>query len=147
MRRTCPTEEQLLAVVLDDASAPSRVARHASTCANCQERLATMRQEVTSIRNAASATFGEGTHLDELAMADFVDGLLPSEARARSITHLATCGRCRRDLAAVISLLSDEAIAVETGTTASRPFARRRRWAIRVGAVAAMLLLTFTLLP
>lgn len=147
MRRTCPTEEQLLPIVLDDAAVTNWVARHTSTCPGCQARLARLRQEVASIRRGASTRPGEGTHLDELAMADFVDGLLPSEDRARSIAHLATCGRCRRDLAALIALMSDEEIAAETGTTELRPSVRRRRWAMSLGAVAATLLLTFILLP
>jgi hypothetical protein len=72
--------------------------------------------------------------IDELAIADVVDGALTGSRRAEVMSHLASCARCRASVRATAALVADEAVA--------RAIPGRRRqtrvWAsIGVAAAAA----------
>ena len=71
--------------------------------------------------------------LDELVLADFVEGRLAAEARAPVIAHLLTCARCRRVVKAAHPLPA-EPMAAHT------PAYRWRRWSVPLGLAAAAVL-------
>ncbi|HEX5951057.1 MAG TPA: zf-HC2 domain-containing protein [Actinomycetota bacterium] len=105
------------------------------------------------------------THPEDL-LAEYVDGTLPDALRADVDAHLATCARCREEVAAAARAVSALAALPEepvplgvTGPVVAeserthRPVARRRpawersRWAGGVAAAAALLLVAAVLLP
>jgi hypothetical protein len=51
--------------------------------------------------------------LDELAIADFVDGTLSGSGRAQVVSHLASCAHCRASVRATAALVADETVARE----------------------------------
>jgi CHAT domain-containing protein/tetratricopeptide (TPR) repeat protein len=145
---TCPSEPELLLFALADVSAAADpIGRHVTECASCRVRVAEFRRLASGIRASASgAVAGDGECLDELALADFVDGTADPGRRERSVAHLATCGRCRRQLASVVDLLSDPSIAVEVRQVERLrgPSAPRRKLlagASLIAAAAAVVLL------
>jgi len=142
MLLSCPTEAQLLLLAVDAAAAPGPVRRHVAGCARCRTRAGELQAAVDAVRAGAMSTpVGSGC-LDELAMADLVDGLTPPAERQGRLEHLAVCGRCRHDLGALASLVGDAEIGVLAGTP--RPAEHRavpRRWVAAGGLAAAALLL------
>lgn len=85
--------------------------------------------------------------LDELDIAGLLDGTHQPAARVTAIAHLATCGSCRRQLAAAQSLLADPEIRTELEKVRDPIRHPRRAMAalLGLGALAATLLLTLVL--
>ena len=81
--------------------------------------------------------------LDELALAGIAEGKAQGPAGDAALAHLAGCGRCRRQLAALMALLGDPVIAREVARIHDRPRRARRPLVAVAGlvAVAAMVLL------
>src|SRR5437667_2967782 len=73
------------------------VARHVADCATCQLEVGRLREAAGLLRGPAAFERLVETPecLDELAIADFVEGRLGPEARAPVVDHLLTCARCR----------------------------------------------------
>ena len=141
MTLTCPSQPELLLFALADASAAADpIARHVAECASCQVRVAEFRRLASGIRASASGEVGgDGECLDEVALAEFVEGIADVGRRERSILHLAACGHCRRQLASLVDLLADPSIAGEVRQVErlrDRP-APRRRFLAGAGLIAA----------
>lgn len=83
--------------------------------------------------------------LDELAVADFVDGALRDERRATVIAHLARCAHCRSVVRATAALVADATVIAEM----SRAERGRRStmWTTAALGVAAAAALMFMTLP
>jgi len=148
MLLSCPSEDQLLLLVVGDAAPTGAVARHTDGCARCRIHIDELRREVGAIRASAATATGRDGCLDELAMANLVDGLTPSAERGGHLAHLAVCGRCRQDVAALVSLASDPEIA---GLVGAEPVesgaAPRRRLVGGAGLVAAAAVLLLAVWP
>lgn len=135
---SCPPAESLVAHALS-ADDPS-VARHVEDCSTCRAEVARLRETATVLRGQALLEARAETPqcLDDLAIADFVEGRLSPEARAPVVTHLLTCAHCRAAVRATGRLLSDAAVATEVSGVARAPGGRRwRHWSMPLGAGAA----------
>ena len=128
---THPTPDSLIpfAFGADDPES----ARHVATCDTCQMEVERLQAAATMLRGSALFERRVETPacLDELVLADFVDGRLTAEARVPVIAHLLTCARCRGVVKATQSL------AAETARVAQAPAHRWRRWSVPVGLAAA----------
>jgi CHAT domain-containing protein/tetratricopeptide (TPR) repeat protein len=144
----CPTEAELLLLALADGA--EEVALHARGCASCEAIAVQLRATVAGIRaSAGNAVAGDGECLDELAVAEFVDGGGSSAQRDTWVGHLATCGHCRRELSVLVELLNDPAVAAESGQGV-HPLHRtttRRRFLAGAGLLAAAAALTILVWP
>ena len=128
---TCPAPESLVPQALGTGD-PATTA-HVESCPTCQAEVARLREAAGLLRGPASLESLRETAacLDELALADFVDGRLTSEAREAAVAHLLTCARCRAVVRATVRLRSEAAVARDV------PDRRWRRWSVPVGLAAA----------
>ncbi|HEX9705766.1 MAG TPA: hypothetical protein VGA20_11010 [Gemmatimonadales bacterium] len=112
-------------------------ARHVDACATCQTEIERLQEAAGLLRGSASFERWIETPdcLDELVIADFVEGRLTSEARAPVVTHLLSCARCRAVVKATSYLVADNALA------ARAPARGWRRWSLPLGVAAAAALL------
>jgi len=129
-RVTHPTPESLVPYVLGAAD-PS-IAAHVAACATCRAEVERLREGAGLLRASASLERRTETAdcLDELVVADFVEGRLTPDARAPVVAHLLSCARCRSVVRATSRLLADAAVAAET----TRGW---RRWSLPLGIAAA----------
>ena len=137
---TCPAPESLVPHALG-AGDPT-ISRHVEGCAVCQAEIARLQEAAGLLRAATPLQRRTETPdcLEELAIADFVEGRLTPEARTPLVAHLLTCGRCRSLVRATGSLLADEAVSREFAGSAVVPGAverRWRRWSLPIGIAAA----------
>jgi hypothetical protein len=139
-RVTCPAPESLVPHALG-AGDPT-IAGHVEGCSTCRAELARLREAAAVLRGPRSLERRVETPecLDELAIADFVEGRLAPAARASVVTHLLTCARCRSVVRAAGRLLSDTAVAPQTER-------RWRRWSVPLGMAAAAAALLLALWP
>ena len=79
--------------------------------------------------------------LDEIALAELVDGRAERTSRERHIAHLASCGNCREQLASLAELLAQAPVSREVRRLA--PAGRRRFAFAGLLAVAATAVLVF----
>ena len=132
---THPTPETLLPYALgaDDAA----TARHVEGCVVCRGEIDRLREAAHLLRSATSLDPRVATPdcLDELTIADFVEGRLGPDARAPVVAHLLTCARCRSVVQATGRILA------ETATKAPDRGLRRWYWPLGVAAAAALLVL------
>lgn len=138
----CPPLESLVPHALG-AGDPT-TAQHVRDCPTCRAEVARLREAAGVLRGPASLERPTETPecLEELAIADFVEGRLAPEARAPVVAHLLTCARCRSVVRATGRLLSDVAVATEVSRAAGSPGGRRwRRWSLPLGVAAAAALL------
>lgn len=123
-RVTHPTPESLIPFALDTDDPAT--ARHLGACATCQTEIERLREATGLLRGAASLERRVETPdcLDELVVADFVEGRLTPESRAPVVAHLLTCARCR---------------SVVKATAAGPTVSERRwpRWSLPLGLAAA----------
>jgi CHAT domain-containing protein len=112
---SCPSESDVLLFALaGDGASGSAVARHVKECAACRARVAGIRRVAGGIQASAGRTVaGDGECLAEVALAQLVDGTVGTAERDAAIAHLAECGHCRSQLASLIELLADPAVAAE----------------------------------
>ena len=131
---TCPAPESLVPFALG-ADDPD-VRRHVAGCANCQREVGRVREGAGALRGpGALEHLGESPEcLDELTVADFVEGRLGPQARAPIVAHLLTCARCRSVARATGRLLADRGVAAAVGSR------RWRRWFLPLGIAAAAVL-------
>src|SRR5574341_298299 len=124
---THPAPELLVPYALGAAAPP--IARHVEHCATCQAEVKRLREAAGALRAPASLEHRRETPtcLDDLAIADFVEGRLGPEARAPVVAHLLTCARCR-------GAVKDTAAAA-AAAAAQAP--RWRRWSVPLGLAAA----------
>jgi hypothetical protein len=74
-------------------------------------------------------------HPDEFAVASYLEGRLPDEARAAIEAHFADCDECRRGLILLRGVEQLEAEPVPRGMLESAPERRRHFWAAAAAAV------------
>jgi hypothetical protein len=141
-RMTCPPPEAL--VPHASGTPDPTITRHVEGCSACQAELAQLREVIGTLRAERSLEPRNQTSecLDELVIADFVEGRLAPAARASVVAHLVTCARCRSVVAATGRLLGDETVSREMRPDEK---SRWRRWSLPVGlaAAAAVLLLVW----
>ena len=130
-RVTHPTAESLIPFALgtDDPA----TARHVAACATCQTEIERLQETAGLLRGPASLERRIETPdcLDELVVADFVDGRLSLESRAPVVAHLLTCARCRSVVNATSRLVAETAMSTPAP---ARPW---RRWSLPLGLAAA----------
>jgi len=127
MRRVTPvhpTPESLIPFALgtDDPA----TARHVSACATCRAEIERLQESAGLLRSSASLERRIDTPdcLDELVVADFVEGRLSPESRAPVVAHLLTCARCR-------------SVVKATAAAPNTPERRWPRWPVPLGLAAA----------
>lgn len=130
-RVTHPAPESLVPYACG-ADEPATAA-HVATCAICQAEVERLREAAGLLRAPASLERRTETPecLDEVAIADFVEGRLLPEARAPAVAHLLTCARCRSVVRATGRVLADPALVPEARER------RWRRWSVPLGLAAA----------
>jgi hypothetical protein len=107
----CPSEAEILLSVLGErARSEDGVAQHLRSCKTCSELRAGLRRVVRGIEASAKAGAGGGNCLDEVTLAEFVAGAEDIAERRARIAHLAGCGHCRQQLAALLELLADSGV-------------------------------------
>lgn len=142
---TCPSEPEILQHALASSSgADDAVGRHIRNCESCQAQLADIRRVARSLAASASAArAGASACLDELALADVLQGAPDDAVRASRMEHLALCGRCRNELASLQQMLDTPELAGEIQRLERIPVPRsgRRMRLASAGMVAAALVL------
>jgi len=127
-----PAPELLVPYALGAQDAAT--AKHVEACPTCRSEIEQLQETAGLLRGDAVLDRRTETPdcLDELLIADFVDGRLDTGARGRAVTHLLSCARCRSVVKAT-SRLAAETTAMEQ----ARP-RRWRRWSIPLGLAAAV---------
>lgn len=141
---SCPLPDSLLSHALG-VDEPA-IARHVEGCSACRAEIAQLREAAEALRGQALMEGGTATPdcLDELAIADFVEGRFSAEARAPVVEHLLTCAHCRSAVRATGRLLSDAAVAAELPRSFRSAADRRwRRWSVPLGVAAAATVVLF----
>jgi hypothetical protein len=139
-RVTHPAPEFLVPYALG-ANDPA-TAGHVASCATCQAEVERLREAAGLLRGPASLERRIETPecLDELVVADVVEGRLGATARAPVVAHLLSCARCR----ALVKATANAAAQLPAD-----PEGRGhtwRRWTVPLGVAAAAALLV-VLLP
>jgi hypothetical protein len=116
-------------------------ARHVEGCPTCRREIEQLQETAGLLRGPAVLEHRTETPdcLDELVVADFVDGRLGPDARAPVVAHLLTCARCRSVVKATSRHFA------ETSVTDQTPARRWRRWSIPLGLAAAAALVLLLL--
>ena len=149
---TCPTDMDLLMLVLDDRGRPSDpMVEHVRSCNSCRPRVTGLRHVLGEIAaGSVDRDSAEKQCLHETALIQLADG---GRATREQVAHLADCAHCRCELASIADLLTDPQIKEEIRrvdpTRTQRPLARRRFafHAGRVVAVAAAAAVLFMMWP
>ena len=140
-RRVSHPAPELLTPYALGADDPA-TAQHVEGCAICRAEIEELQAAAGLLRGPVvlETQIETPNCLDELVIADFVDGQLTPQLRASAIDHLSTCARCR----AVLKATSDLA----TNSADLTPQAKRRgyRWTLPAGFAAAAVL-ALLLLP
>jgi hypothetical protein len=120
----CPEGAELLLVALDegDADVPAGVAEHVRACPACQQQLIGLQQAAGALR-AVGAPAVRDSCLDDIDIAAVIDGV--PDVPPAHFAHLASCARCRQEVAAVSRLLRDSSMVSEI-TRLEQPIKRRR---------------------
>lgn len=128
---THPAPELLVPYAL--GARDEATAQHVEACATCRSDIEQLQETARLLRGVAVLERRTETPdcLDELVIADFVDGRLDAGARGRAIAHLLSCARCRSVVKATSRLTS------ETTVTEQTPARHWRRWSIPLGLAAA----------
>jgi hypothetical protein len=136
-----PAPELLVPYALGTPDAAT--ARHVDACATCRTEVEQLQEAAGMLRALGGLERRVETPdcLDELQIADFVEGRLAPEARAQAVTHLLACPRCRALVRATSSLASGAAVTVQA------PMRTWRRWILPLGAAAAAAVLVLMFLP
>jgi len=126
-----PAPELLVPYALGAQDAAT--ADHVATCPTCRSEIEQLQETAGLLRGDAVLDRRTETPdcLDELVIADFVDGRLDAGARGRVVAHLLSCARCRSVVKATSRLAAETTVAEQT------PARRWRRWSIPLGLAAA----------
>jgi anti-sigma factor RsiW len=140
MTSTHPAPELLLPYALGAHDAAT--AQHVEACPMCQSEIEHWQETAGLLRGPAVLERRTETPdcLDELVVADFVDGRLGPDTRGPVVAHLLSCARCRSVVKATSRLSAEMTVMDQT------PARRWRRWSIPLGLAAAAALV-FLLLP
>jgi hypothetical protein len=134
-----PAPELLVPYALGAPDAAT--AKHVETCPTCRSEIEQLQETAGLLRgDAVLDRRTEGPDcLEELVIADFVDGRLDTSARGRAVAHLLSCARCRSVVKATSRLAADTTVTDQT------PAPRWRRWSIPLGLAAAAALVLLLL--
>lgn len=115
MSLTCPSQAEILQYALQRVTSPGgALAGHVGQCAACRDIVAELRRVTHGIEaSAANAVAGAGLCLDELALAEFAEGSGDAVFLKQAGVHIADCGHCRGQLAALVDLLGDPGVSAE----------------------------------
>jgi anti-sigma factor RsiW len=115
MAGPCPFPSDLLRLVRPDAASASdrgRIARHVADCETCRQIVSDLRDQVAFLAGATQAEAEPGADcLGPDTIAALADSTISMEDRSAAVGHLATCARCRAELAEVCATLRDPDVA------------------------------------
>jgi len=140
----CASESELLLFALTGESGEAPVPGHLRECAACGAWVAELRQVMRgTLASASAAVAGDGECLDELALAELLEaGGGQEPLRSQRIAHVAECGHCRTELAALARLLGDPGLNSElVRLQSSGSWSPRRKQLVGAGLIAALVLL------
>jgi len=128
---THPASELLVPYAL--GARDEATAQHVKACATCRSEVEELQETAGLLRGQRLLERRTETPdcLDELVVADFVEGRLDSRTRAPVVAHLLICARCRSVARAAGRALAE---VVATTEVARRPW---RRWSLPLGIAAA----------
>ena len=126
-----PAPELLVPYALGAEDAAT--AQHVEGCAICRTEIEDLQQAAGLLRGPALLERRTETPdcLDELVVADLVDGRISPEARSLAVAHLLTCARCRGVVKATSGLVAEAAAPSRTAR------GRWHRWSLPLGLAAA----------
>jgi hypothetical protein len=140
MHHPSPADLVLAALAEEREPAGEFVTRHLPDCASCRAEVAGLREVIGALRSGAAQQPADDC-LDEIDIARLLDSMAPERDQA-ALAHLASCARCRAQLAGAARLLRDPVVATELKRVAlppRRPDRRRTHIAIAGGLAAAAL--------
>jgi len=110
VRVTHPSPESLLPYALGESN--GALEAHLAGCAACRQEVERLRgvAEVLRDQRLQERLTATTDCPDELTIANFVDGVLPTDQRRSVIDHLSTCARCRSVVAATSRAVADPAV-------------------------------------
>ena len=110
-------------------------AAHLAACTGCRAEAEQLRDAAGTLRatTLSDSRIETPECLDELVVAEFVDGVLTGETRDRAVAHLLECGRCR----ALVKATSEVASGEREPAVAAARGSHVRRWALPLGLAAA----------
>lgn len=134
MKTTCPGSAELLALALGGGDPSDAVAHHVGHCVSCRHEVEQLLGVADALRAAPPPhdAAAPGACLDETAIAALIDHVDPERDRT-ALAHLASCGRCRMQLADTARLVRDPSVALEIERVEP---ARRRTPGVARAAVA-----------
>lgn len=137
---TCPAPELLISIATGDANPDRAVAKHVLSCDKCRAEVDALRETTVAVAGLGAVERYSPTPecLDEIDVADFLDGLLDEDKRERLERHLSNCARCRSLVRATSAIVADESIRREMPRAGGRG-----RWlpaALGVAAAAAIVI-------
>jgi hypothetical protein len=149
MLADCPADYEKILWLLGELAPIERaqVTAHINSCHPCAEDMASLRRmaELLAVGDRGGEEEAAVACLDEAELGVWVEGTLDSAARARALSHVAECSRCRRAATSLIETLRSESVTqavkeLEQGNFRERAGTgglRRLPRRYRVGAVAA----------
>lgn len=146
MSTHCSSPAQLLVAALAVGEpANELVARHIRGCASCRRNVAELRELLDVVRSSPPERPSETPCLDDVDIARLVDGST-AELDGAAMRHLASCTRCRAQLASSAQVLEDPLVAAEVERLGAPRVPRRSVFAI-AGGLAAATIAGFVLWP
>ena len=140
---TCPTDMDLLMLVLNDSGTPSDpLVDHVRSCNSCQPRVTGLRHVLGEIAAGTDDTTAAGKQcLHETALIHLAEGDDATAATPEQVAHLVRCAYCRRELASLTDLLNDPQVEEEIRRVEAPRTSRtsaRGRYAFDAGRVIAL---------
>ena len=134
----CLSPAQLVLAALADDGTPANdlLARHVRGCASCVQNVAELRELLGVVRSSLAGPPPDTPCLDDVHIARLVDGSTAG-LDGPAMRHLASCTRCRDQLAAAARVLDDPLVAAELERIAAPRLTRRSRLTIAGGLAAA----------
>lgn len=134
----CLSPAQLVLAALADDGTPANdlLARHVRGCASCVQNVAELRELLGVVRSSLAGPPPDTPCLDDVDIARLVDGSTAG-LDGPAMRHLASCTRCRDQLAAAARVLDDPLVAAELERIAAPRLTRRSRLTIAGGLAAA----------
>lgn len=136
----CPAPVELLLHALQRlGDQPARrLSQHVGQCASCQEAVAGLREAASTLGSLGTNTPETPDCLDEMTVSVVAERGVSLADDPDLITHLATCARCREQVASVARLLRQPAVVAETERTKPRPATDAFRWRFAGAVVTAL---------
>jgi hypothetical protein len=136
----CPSPSELLlyAVEPPNERVPHAAGVHVARCASCQGTVTDLREAASVLHSSDNDALETPDCLDEMTVAHVAEQGLNLATHSELVLHLASCVRCREQVASVSRVLRSSVVAAEIGHLAtSRAAPSTRRWGV-AGAGGAM---------